>query len=353
MRIPVALLLVCCAAGCARGKAPTAPEPVVAPSSPVRTAAARAPAAEHPILRLPGLIAPSRNVTISSALSEPVVVVHVKEGDVVRRGQVLAQLDIADLQANLDGARRSAAEADLRAAQQGYQSQLAIVQGIGAWRTAQDGVAQAAAKLRVDRRTNERNQQLFKSGDIPAQQLDESRSLVATDAAMLRSALIALQQARETVGVNGDATRGMQQTALAASRAAASSAHAQATQIAAQLGKATIRAPIDGIVVDRNIEVGEYPGNRTLFTIQDTAKVYAMLSATASQLTGVRPGLPARIVAARTGPANAGVVEAVLGQPTPGATTFTVKVLVPNPSGVLLSGMPVTGILQPRGAPHV
>jgi multidrug resistance efflux pump len=340
----VMLLFACALAGCGHGASAAAADPKPAPPA-VRTTVARGTVV-RPEIRLPGLIAPSRNVTISSALTEPALAVRVKEGDVVHRGQVLAQLDATDLRANLAGAERSAAEADLRTSQQSYQSRLAIVQGVGAWQTAQDDLVSAATKLRLDRQTLARDQTLAASGFIPQQQLDQARSTVVSDLAAFRSANAALTQARATVGVNGDVTSGLQQTSVSASHAAAQAAHAQATQIAAQIEKATIRSPIDGIVVDRNFDAGEYPGTRALFTIQDTAKVYAVLNATSSQLAGIRPGAPAQIAASRSAPGGAGVVEAVLGQPNPGATTFTVKVLVPNPQGALRSGMPVIGIVR-------
>lgn len=348
MRCSMVLLVAGCLAGCAQSSAHgdgAASDPTSAPAVLVRTSIARS-IVMRPEVTLPGLIAPSRNVTISSALTEPALSVRVKEGDVVRSGEILAQLDTTDLRANLAGAERSAAEADLRAAQQSYEARLGIVQGTAAWRTAQDGVAAAVAKLRLDSKTLERDQTLAKTGDVPVQQLDQARSQVVTDLTELRSAKETLRQARATVGINGDTTSGLQATTVSASRAAAASAHAQAKQIAAQIEKATIRSPIDGTVVDRNFEAGEYPGTRTLFTIQDTARVYAVLNATSSQLAGIRAGTAARITAPRSALHGSGVVEAVLGQPNPGGTTFTVKVLVPNPDGALRSGMPVIGIVR-------
>ncbi|HYZ15234.1 MAG TPA: efflux RND transporter periplasmic adaptor subunit [Candidatus Acidoferrum sp.] len=339
------LLLACSLAGCGHGGGASAADSKPAPPPPPATSVARSTVVQ-PEVRLPGLIAPSRNVTISSALTEPALTVRVKEGDVVHRGEILAQLDTTDQRANLAGAERSAAEADLRTSQQSYQSRLAIVQGVGAWRTAQDDFVTAAGKLKLDHQTLVRDQTLAASGFIPQSQLDQARSTVVADLAALRSAKEALRQARATVGINGDVTSGLQKTSVSASHAAAQAAHAQATQIAAQIEKATIRSPIDGVVVDRNFEVGEYPGTRSLFTLQDTSKVYAVLNATSSQLAGIRPGAAARIAASRSAPGGSGVVEAVLGQPNPGATTFTVKVLVPNPQGTLRSGMPVIGSVR-------
>jgi RND family efflux transporter MFP subunit len=179
------------------------------------------------------------------------------------------------------------------------------------------------------------------NGYVPQAQVDDSRALVVQDLAALRSAVAALRQARETVGVNGDVTRGLQASTVSASRAAASSAHAQATQIAAQIAKTTIRAPFDAIVVQRDLDVGEYPGSRAIFTLQDSNEVYAMLTATTSQVSRVRVGMPVHVDAPRGGPSANGLVEAVLPQTAPGSTSFMVKARVSNAAQRFTSGMVV------------
>ncbi|MGD0052303.1 MAG: biotin/lipoyl-binding protein, partial [Vulcanimicrobiaceae bacterium] len=50
-----------------------------------------------PTSELSGIIAPLQNVAITSSLTEPTDVITVQEGDHVRKGQVLARLDTADL----------------------------------------------------------------------------------------------------------------------------------------------------------------------------------------------------------------------------------------------------------------
>ena len=334
-------------AGCtpheSASRAATAPESVAA-----RTSIAR-PSRVAPLLELSGLIAPHQNVTLSNSLSEPVTSVLVEEGDPVSRGQVLATLDTSDLQANVDAAQRSAAEAAVKVSQTAYQGSLAISQGIASLHNAQDSLAAALAKLKLDRVNLDRYHDLLASGSIPRQQYDEQLQLVANDLTVARTANGTLRDARTTVGVNGSPTEGLQASTVAGSQEAAKSAQAQVEQAKAQLQKAAIRSPIDGVVVNRNVNPGEYPGSRSLFTIQDTQLVYAILNATTSQVFGVRPGDAAQISPTRSRvPALPGRVVAVLGQTTPGSTNFTVKVRVPNPDRVLQSGMVVTGSIGLR-----
>jgi multidrug efflux pump subunit AcrA (membrane-fusion protein) len=343
MRSWAALVTVALTAGCAARPAP--PPSAADPPPPPRIVVAQA-AVVAPALVLSGIVAPLRSVTLSAETNAPATSVYAKEGDVVRRGQVLAELDTSELRASYAAAQRSASEADARAAQSSYQARLAIVQGVEAWRTAQDGVAQAGSKLRQDRLTYERNRALVANGYVPQAQVDESQALVVQDLAALRSAAAALRQARETVGVNGDVTRGLQASTVDASRAAASSAHSQAEQIAAQISKTTIRAPFDAIVVARDLDVGEYPGSRALFTLQASDEVYAMLSATAPQVSRVRPGMHVRVDTPHGAASADGVVEAVLPQTAPGSTSFTVKARIPNAGARFASGMVVDGTVQ-------
>lgn len=306
---------------------------------------ARAPSATD--LRLPGFVAPVSNVVISTTVAEPATKIYVEEGDVVRRGQVLAQLETTDLDGNLQAAQRSAGEADAKVAQSAYQGRLAIAQGVDAVAAAQDAVAQALAKLAVDRRNLDRDRALTASGDLPQQTTEAQLQLVVNDLAAVRSARSSLQSARTTVAVNGNDRSGLQASSVGGARAAAAAARAQISIADAQLSKATIRSPIDGVVVNRNLNPGEYPGNRAIFTLQDLSSVYALLNASTSQTFAVRPGMPVAITIDRGGPAIAhGVVVAVLGQSVPGSTNFAIKVRVANPSRRLQSGMLVTGIVH-------
>src|ERR1700761_9236353 len=82
--------------GCAR----KAPERAAPPPTAV-DAAVVTQGLVSPRLTISGILAPAQNVAISSNLAEPADAVNVQEGDHVRKGQVLAQLDTTDLRATL------------------------------------------------------------------------------------------------------------------------------------------------------------------------------------------------------------------------------------------------------------
>ena len=296
-----------------------------------------------PSIVLSGLIAPLQNVAISSSLQEPAGAVYVREGDRVRAGQLLAQLDVADLRANYTAAKRNAEDAFSRIAQTRDQGTLTIAQARANLESAQAQLSQAQQKLSLTGVTLRRDQQLYAQGFLSKQLLDNDTTQYETDRQAVSSAQAAVDSAAAGVRVNGNNSAGLQRENLASAQAAAASADAQADQIAVQIRKATIVSPVDGVVVNRTINPGQYPGSAPLFTVQEIDEVYAMLNASSDQIFALRSGAAADITVGALHLRHIrGVVEAVLGQAQPGGTNFVVKVRVPNPNGTLQSGMVVS-----------
>ena len=335
---PFAFVALCVLAGCT-AHARIADQPS---SPPVRTAIAKY-GELSPSVTMAGIIAPLQNVGISSSLQEPASAVYVHEGQYVSAGEVLAQLDVSDLQANLVSAQRSAAEANAKVSQTNYQSTLALSQGFSDLANARSQLQQARQHLQLDQLTLVRNQALLKNGYVPQQTVDQMQTQVMTDESALRAAQAAAANAAVNVKVNGTPDQGLQASNVEASRAAASSALAQAQQLAVQIAKGTIVSPIDGVIINRNLNPGEYPGSRQIFTIQQTNWVYAMLNASSDEVFRVQPHRRATIHIGSLGNVTTtGVVEAVLGQAQPGSTNFVVKVRIPNPQHRLQSGVVVS-----------
>ncbi|MBV9402990.1 MAG: efflux RND transporter periplasmic adaptor subunit, partial [Candidatus Eremiobacteraeota bacterium] len=291
-------------------------------SAPVRTTIAQY-GELSPTVTLAGIIAPLQNVGISSSLQEPASGVYVHEGQYVSAGTVLAELDVSDLRANLVSAERSAAEANAKVSQTNYQSTLALSQGTSDFVSARAQLQQARQRLAYDQITLSRNQGLLRQGYVPQQTVDQMQTQVWTDESQLRAAEASLRNAAVNVKVNGTPEQGLQASNVEASRAAAASAQAQAQQLAVQIAKGSIVSPIDGVIINRNLNPGEYPGSRQIFTIQQTDSVYAMLNASSDQVFRIQPHRRATIHIGSLGNVTTtGVVEAVLGQAQPGSTNF-------------------------------
>lgn len=315
--------------------------------APVPTAVAQRTSV-HPTLTIAGIIAPLQNVAISSSLTEFADRVLVNEGDHVRAGQVLAVLDTADLQAQLDAQLRTVASDEAKISQARYTAELNYGQSPQQVTQARQTLAQAQHTLALDTLTMQRDQQLLSQGYIQQQSFDQARTQVSNDEASVRSAQAALTSAMTNEKVNGNPHKGLQAANVAAAQADAASARAQAQQLRVQISHATITSPVNGVVVNRNLNPGEYPSGRTLFTIQQLSDVYAMLNASSTDIFRIHAGASVRIRAGgdSAGRTYEGKVVAVLGQVQPGSTNFTVKAQVSNPGDVLQSGVPVTATID-------
>ncbi len=337
----VALLVAGCAGGHRRGHRIGSSAPASVPT------ATAAPVTIHPTVQIAGIVAPYQNVSMSSSLSEPTDSVSVIEGDYVHRGQTLAVLDTTDLRASLNAALSSANSSDAHVSQTQYQAQLNIGQGSDQVRNAQASLLQAQQTLSLDQVNLTRYQSLLKNGYVSQQQVDQQRTMVHNDQQQVTSARASYQSAVLNAQVNGTYTKGLQAANVASAQADAESAHAQADQIQAQIDKALIVSPVDGIVVNRNLNPGEYPGSRTIFTVQQLNPVYAELNASSQDVFRIRPGAVVDVaVAGVEGVLYRGTVSAVLGQVQPGSTNFTVEAILQNPGLRLKSGMAVTGTVD-------
>lgn len=287
----------------------------------------------NPLATLSGLVAPLQNVAITTALQEPTDAVLVNEGDRVHAGQVLARLNTADLSAN---AYQASAHLD----QTRYQANLSISQGGDQVHSAQAALQQAQYNLKLAQLTLSRDEQLLGQGFISQQDVDTQRTQVDVDQKAVVAAQSALAQAVENEQANGSQARGLQ-------KANVDQAAAALQQIQTQINKAEIVSPINGVVVNRNLNPGEYPGTRQIFTLQEVDNVYAELNAYGSQVAAITPAAPVTLTTPSiAGRAFSGKVVAILSPTSPSSSGFVIKVKVPNENQLLRPGMTVTASVK-------
>lgn len=323
--------------GCAQKPAPPKPPP------PTVTTSVAVAGSVTPVQTLPGIIAPYQNVAIQSTLSEPADSVAVQEGDHVHRGQLLAQLDTADLQATLQADLATASSDAANTSHLHYAGALAITQGVNGVSQAQAMITQAKKTLATDSTNLQRDQQLYSNGYVALQVVQQQETLVANDQQTVRNDEAALNSAKSMVQQNGTlSTPGLQTTAIQQSAATEQYALSQANQIRVDIAKARITSPVDGVVVNRALNPGEYPGTRQLFTVQQTDPVFAIVRGSGQQIAKMQVGAPADVVISDLSdkPFH-GTVAAVLNQINPGSTNFIVKVVLRNPTGAIRAGMAV------------
>jgi multidrug efflux pump subunit AcrA (membrane-fusion protein) len=339
-----ALLLALTLAACGGGKAHRGGAQGAAP--PIPTATAK-PATVRPTLVISGIIAPYQNVQLTNSLSEPAASVTVNEGDRVSRGETIAVLDTSDLQAQLASDEHAANSDDSKAVQTVYAAQQTIEQAPDTVSTAREAVNQSQTNLDQAQADLARDRSLESQGYLSAQALQTQQTLANVYAANLRSNQAALDSAIIAQRTNGTMQQGLQAAQVSSAREDAASARAQARQIAAEISRATIVSPVDGIVVNRNLNPGEYPGSRTIFVLQQVDPVYAELNASSADVFRVQRGAAVTLkIPGEPSGSFRGSVVGVLGQVEPGSTNFTVKVIVPGTGGKLAAGLPVTGTIS-------
>jgi multidrug efflux pump subunit AcrA (membrane-fusion protein) len=340
----IGLVLFVCA-GCS-SLAATSAEPSPSASPSIVTVVATT-GAIYPSIQIAGIVTPYRQVGIASDLAEPIVDVDVQEGDHVHAGQVLAHLLTDDLEAQLASSQRVVGEDVARYSQTAYQTNAVNVQDESAIRSAEATLHQARVNLAGASRDLKRYATLEASGYLSPETVDQQRTTVAGDSAAVYSAQAAVDQATANAQANGRGNDpGEQQQELEGARAAADAAQASVEQLRREIARAVIVSPFDGIVDAVNANPGEYPSGRQLFTIEQMASVYVLLSSSTSEIVQIHQGAAASIVVAGSTRKDHGKVVAVLDQLQPGTTNFTVKVLIPNPDGHLHAGMPVTAYVD-------
>jgi membrane fusion protein (multidrug efflux system) len=233
-----------------------------------------------------------------------VAATSVNENDPVEQGQLLVQLDTADLAVRLAQARAdlAAAAGDGGAAGQAE----AQVQTAASQRAALDAQIAAAEAAAVRARADlGRTRELADRQIVRRQQLDAAQATATAAEAQV----VAAQRSASAAGAgvtNARAGVRLAQARLEAARAAVENARLQ-------LGYARITAPAVGTVTRRQVEVGQFvqPGQPLLSIVADSGGfVSANLKET--QLARVGVGQPVELEVDAYGGATAyGVVESI------------------------------------------
>jgi RND family efflux transporter MFP subunit len=116
---------------------------------------------------------------------------------------------------------------------------------------------------------------------------------------------------------------------------------ARQSQAVISLNDATLRAPIDGVILKRAVEVGSLAGpSAPAFTVADTRVVKVVFGVPDIVVAGLRPGGRLRIQAeAMPGALLEGRITRISPSADPSSRVFEVEAALPNPDGRLKVGM--------------
>jgi HlyD family secretion protein len=269
-----------------------------------------------------GKIQPITKVELKSKASGIVEKLFVDINQNVHKGQVLAQLDQQEILAQV-----AAQKAQLAAAEANVVTFKANID--------QDKVAAAAPDLPMYKSTYDRNLAMSNDGIVSKQTLDDAqRNYVAAENKRDSSvAQISVDQAK-----------------LKQAQAQVQQAQASLDQLNEQLSYTTLVAPIDGVVLSRDVEIGDAVSSilvlgstaTLVMTIGDTTQVYVQGKVDEADIANVYLSQPARIrVESFPNKTFNGKVTKIapLGVEKDNVTTFEVRVSIDNPTGELKANM--------------
>ena len=269
-----------------------------------------------------GKIQPITKVEVKSKASGIVEKLLVDINYPVRKGQELAQLDQQEIAAQVDAQR-----AQLAAAEANVSTYEANIE--------QDKVNAAAPDLPMYKATLDRNLEMQREGIVSRQALDDTN----------RDYLSAL-----TKRDNSKAQIGVDTARLKQARAQVAQAQAGLKQLEEQLSYTTIVAPMDGVILSRDVEIGDAVSSilvlgstaTLVMTEGDTTQVYVQGKVDEADIAHVYMNQPARIkVESFRDRVFQGKVTKIspMGVEKDNVTTFEVRVSIDNPGGELKAQM--------------
>jgi len=290
-----------------------------------------------------GKIEPITKVEVKSKASGIVKKLYVDYGDRVKKGQILAELDREEIQARVDQAR-----AQLEASSASLNGTRADLE-----RAKVDAEGPDVPLLK---RAYERAQSMAKAGVVSASALDDAQKNYEMSLNKQNVSKAQLQVLQAKIGQ---------------AQGQVSQDRANLKQLEEQLGYTTIESPLDGIVLSRDVEIGDAVSSilvlgstaTLVMTLGDTSEVYVKGKVDESDIGKVYLGQPARIkVESFKDKTFTGKVTKIspMGVEKDNVTTFEVRVSINNPEGVLKAMMTANaeiileehkGVLQiPEGA---
>ncbi len=255
--LPVAILIVLGAAGAAvypsaRAYVAERRAPEVDVARATQVVASPGGSTALPVLVASGYVVARHSSDVGVKTGGRIALLRFEEGTRVRKGDVIAQIEHADVDAQLEAARRAVAEAEAQ-------------------------IAQMTAQRDEDARNVERQRALSKDGITTAQSLTAAEAAHAVSVARVKSSEAAIASARARVRVTEEA-----------------------------LENTNVRAPFDGVVIKKRAEVGEtvspfgVAGQATreggaIATIADLAELEVQTEVSENSVAKLTSAMPAEV----------------------------------------------------------
>jgi HlyD family secretion protein len=310
-------------------------------------------------------IVDGNEVIVSPQITGRITMLNVDEGSEVKKGDLIAELDPQELQANLAAARANVTslEAQVKEANHNYswvndQTGASIDQARAHVTSSNAQLEQARVALARDKDDLARMQKLFDKGEVSAQDRDHADATVK----MSQANVDALEDSAkaEAAGLNvAQANRkqvDVRQSEISTTLAQLQQARATEAQVSTQLGYTEIYAPIGGIVSVRVAKQGEVVAQGSpIVILVDMDNLWVRADVEETYIDSIQFGQTLR-VQLPSGEIREGKVffkgvegdfatQRDVSRTKRDIKTFAIKVSLPNADRRLFTGMTATVLL--------
>jgi HlyD family secretion protein len=272
------------------------------------------------------VLVPQTQAAIVPKISAPIKRFLVQRGTRVKKGELLAVLENADLEAAVRDTQGAMKQAD---ASYTTTTKAGVIEDL---QKAQLDLAQAKANLDLQQSITDSRQNLLQQGAIPRRDYD-------TAAAAMVQAKAAYDIAKQHL----DSLKSVSQTAtINSAEGALDSAKGKYEAAQADLTYSEIRSPIDGVVTDRPLFAGEMANTgQPIVTVMDTSSLLAKVHLAQEQTIGLKVGGDAILTINGQDEPVHGKISLISPALDPGSTTLEVWVTLQNKAGKYKPGTPV------------
>jgi HlyD family secretion protein len=245
------------------------------------------------------------SVDIQAEIAGVIIELPVKEGDTVKKGQVLLRIDPFQTETDVQYARAQLSALEAEAAGQAFQVATAeanLARDEYLKKTAEVEVRQAETNLARARLAHEREKRLLDESLSSTDQFELSETQLKLNQAYVDAALSRVEQLDAQIKA-GQSNLDFAKASRDAIVQRVESARSTLRRNEDLFSKTTIRSPLDGIIIKLNVEAGEraVPGilsnpQATLMTIADFSIIEAELKVDETDIVDVKLDDPAAVV---------------------------------------------------------
>jgi len=291
-------------------------------------------------------------VTVGSQLSGQIKELMADFNSEVKAGQLIAKLDQAQLIAKLSQAEADKAAAIAQVTQQKAAAEKAkadVDSARAAFADMHAAVVRADVALKDAERDHKRRQELLPKGIVTQSDADKVQALVDTTRSQLVSARAQVDSAEAALSAAQSQAQ-VAQAQIASAEATVAQREAALQQVRVDIERSEIRSPIDGVVVQRSVDVGQTVAASlqapTIFTIaEDLRRMEVYASVDEADIGRVRVGQEVSFTVTSY-PADTfrGEVKQIrlAPQTVSNVVTYVVVIAADNAQRKLLPGMTAT-----------